>query len=420
MRYIQLLILISLLAPPAIAQVFNGQAINATVTNNAFWKRSVNDTATGEYALQSPLTADGAFVNNIQRSINACDSYTGLPANSAYNALPTWAYTDVGSPTDTLKTRADALGYKFNDTAGHMHTGSPGDAPQLTDSSFSPTAGIARTKIAASTPYAVVLDDSSGFPTGTVAPCSNGYVLQVASGVWSCQPFSGGGGGVVEFKVWGHLNGLVNDFGEPHYWIEALTLTSVTAAMEDCGATGSTTFNVNQWRGGTIIDTATGSLAATGGQCGAQITLSHSQSIAIGDTTTVDLTGLPTGTPKNLTLGIDSGSIAGPAGPAGPPGNSNVYVVTKGSNYTASVSTDNVILVDATAGNVNITLPLASAMYSSLKTVVFTIKKIDSSIHVVNILPSGSDTIDGTSSKVLNTQFQSLDIFSSGGNLYVK
>lgn len=154
------------------SQVFDGQQINATVTNNAFWKRNVNDTAVGIYTLSNVVAASGSSVTNMQREFNACSSYTGMPLNSVYNILPAWTHNDVGSSSDTLKGRTDLLTQRFNGTTGHAHTGATGDGPQLTDSAIATGAAIARSKIATGTPGYMVYNDGTTGALNQEAQCT--------------------------------------------------------------------------------------------------------------------------------------------------------------------------------------------------------------------------------------------------------
>jgi hypothetical protein len=163
MLNMKILILFLLATLSAQAQVFDGQAVNQTITNNAFVKRNIDDIALGRYTLQNTNPISGGTISNLQREVNSCSSYTGKPANSVYNALPGWTNNDVGLSTDTLKTRSDLITQKFNDTLGHKHTGVPGDAPQIDDSGISSSAAIARSKIAPGTANYVLLNDSSGY-----------------------------------------------------------------------------------------------------------------------------------------------------------------------------------------------------------------------------------------------------------------
>lgn len=70
------------------------------------------------------------------------------------------------------------------------------------------------------------------------------------------------------------------------------------------------------------------------------------------------------------------------------------------------------IIADATIGSINITLPLASS--AIFKTVSVT--KKDISANTVTILPSGTDTIIGSSSQILLYDSECLELVSDGTN----
>jgi len=83
-------------------------------------------------------------------------------------------------------------------------------------------------------------------------------------------------------------------------------------------------------------------------------------------------------------------------------------VITKIANYTTTVE-DDVVLVDASAGAVTITLhAVATADYP------ITIKKIDSSANAVTIDPNGAETIDGAATVVIATQNTVSQLYSDG------
>ncbi len=77
-----------------------------------------------------------------------------------------------------------------------------------------------------------------------------------------------------------------------------------------------------------------------------------------------------------------------------------VVVLTKTADYLATVS-DRLIRVDASAGNVVITLPGVVAYGLE----AFRVKKIDASANTVTIQCAGAETMDGTNSKVIGTQY---------------
>ena len=81
------------------------------------------------------------------------------------------------------------------------------------------------------------------------------------------------------------------------------------------------------------------------------------------------------------------------------------------SSYTVSYN-DAFIPVDATAGNVTITLLPAREMEQKR----LTIKKTDASANTVTIDASGTETIDGALTRVITTQYVSIEIMSYNGN----
>jgi len=82
-------------------------------------------------------------------------------------------------------------------------------------------------------------------------------------------------------------------------------------------------------------------------------------------------------------------------------------IVNKAINYTA-LSGD-IILVDTTSGDVTITLLAASSIGSFV-----TVKKTSSDAHNVIISRAGSDTIDGQTTQLLTTQYESIDMVADG------
>ena len=94
--------------------------------------------------------------------------------------------------------------------------------------------------------------------------------------------------------------------------------------------------------------------------------------------------------------------------------NGEVTVIT----FTSSVTTDNetdIYLVDATSGCITITLaPTACALARRID-----IKKIDSSANTVTIDGNLAETIDGSLTQVLSTQYDSYTIITDGSNWFI-
>lgn len=68
---------------------------------------------------------------------------------------------------------------------------------------------------------------------------------------------------------------------------------------------------------------------------------------------------------------------------------------------------------DATSGNITVNLPAATG-----KGRLVTIKKIDSSTNTVTIDGSGTETIDGATTYVLSTQYQSIQIIDAASGIW--
>lgn len=88
--------------------------------------------------------------------------------------------------------------------------------------------------------------------------------------------------------------------------------------------------------------------------------------------------------------------------------------VTKTGAYVATVS-DNVILADGTGGAFHVTLPTAVNRNGA----TLTVKKIDSSANVITIDTTSSQTIDGVTTKVISTQYQSYTVVSDNANWWI-
>jgi hypothetical protein len=87
----------------------------------------------------------------------------------------------------------------------------------------------------------------------------------------------------------------------------------------------------------------------------------------------------------------------------------SVQLTTKTANYTATRA-DQFIAVSASSGPVTITLPPAATQ----KGLLIYVKKTDSSANAVTVARSSSDTIDGDTTAVLNSQYTSVGFVSDG------
>jgi hypothetical protein len=95
-------------------------------------------------------------------------------------------------------------------------------------------------------------------------------------------------------------------------------------------------------------------------------------------------------------------------------------IVTKTTTYTATLQ-DHTILCDATGGAFSVTLPTAAAAYNTAEAagLIVHVKKIDSSANAVTVDGNGSETIDGATTQVITSQWDSASIQSNGTAWYI-
>lgn len=129
-NYLALLLLI-LLPAQVDAGVVNGEPVDATVTNAAFINKNQADSDPYQLSLTNSSSGFGSSITDIQTSLNAINSFLGMTLNSAYNVTPSWTNNQIGSSTDSIFYRTNAITGKFDGTSGHMHTGVQGDGPQI-------------------------------------------------------------------------------------------------------------------------------------------------------------------------------------------------------------------------------------------------------------------------------------------------
>ncbi len=92
-----------------------------------------------------------------------------------------------------------------------------------------------------------------------------------------------------------------------------------------------------------------------------------------------------------------------------------VTTITAADSPYTMLYTDEVILCNATAGNITVIPPSATVR---AKFTPLTVKKIDVSGNSVTIDPSGATTIDGAATKATTTQWEAITFRSDGSNFY--
>jgi len=79
------------------------------------------------------------------------------------------------------------------------------------------------------------------------------------------------------------------------------------------------------------------------------------------------------------------------------------------------VSSDYTILVNCSSANITITLPAISSCVNK----IYNIKKIDNTGYTVIVDGNTSETIDGSLTQIIYTQYESLTIQNNGTNWYI-
>ena len=82
----------------------------------------------------------------------------------------------------------------------------------------------------------------------------------------------------------------------PHYQTSTQSLTAVNISALNSGTSGSTVVQVNQYRSGSLLNSATASLSASSGNpSGSAASLSGTLSLIAGDIITVDINSAAVG-----------------------------------------------------------------------------------------------------------------------------
>lgn len=139
--------------------VVDGQAVSAAVTNPAFIDANGDDTGIGVYTFANTNPASGSQIDNVQRELNAINSFSGNAINGPYNDVPTYVNNNGFTANQSLLDRADSISAKFHSSTGHLHSGAAGDAPNI------PSTNIASVVLSGSLVSATTLTGITGTST---------------------------------------------------------------------------------------------------------------------------------------------------------------------------------------------------------------------------------------------------------------
>lgn len=113
------------------------------------------------------------------------------------------------------------------------------------------------------------------------------------------------------------------------------------------------------------------------------------------------------------TARVTTVGLQGPVGATGPAGSGATYHTrTVTANYTVTTN-DDVILADATAGQITLTLPAPATGK------IYYLKKIDGSANLVVVQPTAGVQIDTGDSVELSRQTEVIGIVSDGSTWWV-
>jgi hypothetical protein len=139
-------------------------------------------------------------------------------------------------------------------------------------------------------------------PINTVAPGTSGNVLQSNGTTWQSTSILSGG---TSNARWVFEDAITtrNNVNGTHYQTATQSLTTVNLSMLNSGTSGSTTIRINQYRSGSLFNSATASIAASSGNPnGVSASLSGTLSLIAGDLETIDVTAVAGGLPESLTI----------------------------------------------------------------------------------------------------------------------
>ena len=274
-------------------------------------------------------------------------------------------------------------------------------------------------------------NDGSNWATIQIFPVASasGVTSFTANGIWTytgafkavrlcATAWSSGTANVVLVATWARAGGGAGGTGSGEG-----TVTSVDLAVPGGGVLGVSGNPITS--AGTLTISATGTSGGipyfdTGTSIASSAELGADLPVLGGGAGVAPSTGTKTGNTNEfptwtgaktqgrcVEIGT-SGNLQEHSGGCASGGGSGLTATTQNAHYTAVPG--DFVLVDASGGAVTITLPAASGGASLLVHV----KKIDSSGNAVTIERAGSDTIDGETTQVINSQYVTVGLISDG------
>ncbi len=266
-------------------------------------------------------------------------------------------------------------------------------------------------------------DSVAGSYVAGIAATSNPTVITTGSAIFSAGDFIQISSGVDNdglFEVLTHVGttltirgvgttATVEDFPQNQFIAsgdDSATITKVNVSAMRAGTDGIWESAIGSATPLTFADFGTGA----GDVSGATGTAAHIAYYTAASTITSESGGELYWDATNDRMGLNSNS---PESTLQVNGSLATKVTTLSGNTTLD-DTHHVVLVDASGGNVTLTVPLASSGDARQ----YMIKKTDSSSNDVIITRSGANTIDGDTSVTMGVQYEARTIISDGTNWY--
>jgi hypothetical protein len=299
--------------------------------------------------------------------------------------------------TDTLvgKATTDTFTNKTFDAAG---TGN--SLSNVANANVATNAAIARSKLASGTNYRILANSSAGVMSENAALTANNVIIADANGQLAGEATlakSRGGTGADNSSVTFPSSGTVQATTPNNHGV----LVSGSAAISTVIApNASTVFPLIS--GGASADPTWAKLSEAGGG-------TNQTSYTTGDvlyaSATNTLSKLGIGSTNNI-LSVINGIPAWTGSPL------QTVSAAKTNTYVI-LTTDSVVIVDGTSNVFTTTLPTAVGVTGK----TYTIKRIDLTLaNVVTIGTTSSQTIDGSTTRTLNTQYEQFTVISDGSN----